>query len=130
MLFSVEEAPGPQLILKEHPPEGSGQTLALTCFQQSLASYKGHGDMKNSSPSLASRVLLINSSDPLPRKTHIHLLPGLPEMASVSTQKPSSWHSQPPQNCHMPLCQEKLLCWTEERMREEASEGRNTGKAG
>lgn len=74
MLFSVEEAPGPQLILKEHPPEGSEQTLALTCFQQSSASYKGHGDMKNSSPSLASGVLLINPSDPLPRKTHTFFL--------------------------------------------------------
>ena len=119
MLFSAEKAPSPPRMLDG----GGGQTPVPTCSQQSQASGVG----KSAPSSLASGVLLRDSSDPSPENMPTPLWA---PRDGLSAKKTTSRHSECPQNCGTPSRQEELPCRTKreggKRPRGETHRGRRT----
>lgn len=96
MLFSGEKALCPPLILKEHPPEGSGLTPVPTCSRHlQLQKATGTWEVSPWAWALGTPNNLITLCSL--KHTHTHLLPGLSESVSPSP------HKAPPPNIHSPL---------------------------
>lgn len=96
MLFSGEKALCPPLILKEHPPEGSGLTPVPTCSGHlQLQKATGTWEVSPWAWALGTPNNLITLCSL--KHTHTHLLPGLSESVSPSP------HKAPPPNIHSPL---------------------------